>query len=82
MTAIDAAPAGNGRSTVRVTISFLASSVTRARCVWPPAVMVTSPKVISAACSVTAVVGLATCTRMVSRPRKVALARSGANHSV
>ena len=80
--AIEAGPAGNARSTVKVAVSAFTSCVTRAGCVWPPAVIDTSPKAISAACSVTSVVGFSTVTRIVSRPRNVALSRSGANHSV
>jgi hypothetical protein len=68
--------------TVNVAVSWLASVVTRAFCVRPPDVMVTSPNCISAACSVIDVVGSATVTRIDSRPRNVSFWRSGANHNV
>src|SRR5688572_30905392 len=50
---------------------FFGSVVTFAVCVRPPDVIVTSPKVISAACSVMLVAGSVSVTRMDSRPRKV-----------
>ena len=53
---IVAGPSAMVRATVNVAVSSFASSVTRAVCVWPPAAIVTSPKSISAAFSVIAVV--------------------------
>ena len=70
------------RGTVKVAVSDFSSSVTGA--VWVPAASftVTSPNVISAACSVIVVAGAASVTSIVSRPRNVSFSRSGANHSV
>ena len=48
---ISASPAGIGFGNENVACSFVASSVTSARCVLPPAVIDTSPNVISAALS-------------------------------
>jgi hypothetical protein len=60
----------------------LVSVVTLAICVRPPDVIVTSPNVISAACSVMLVPGSVRVTRIVSRPRKVSFARSAQTASV
>ena len=75
-------PSPRRSGTVNVAVSLFASVVTFAVCVRPPEVIVTSPNLISAACSVMLVVGSVSVTRIDSRPRKVSFARSGANQSV
>jgi hypothetical protein len=67
---------------VKVAVSALALAVTCARWVRLPDVTVTDMNVISAALSVIVRDGAFICTAIVSRPRNVAVLRSGANQSV
>ena len=72
-----ASPAGTGFGNEKVACSFAASSVTTARCCLPPALIDTSPKVISAALSTIVDVAAETRSLMVSRPLNFASARRG-----
>ena len=76
-----AGPAAIRCGTVKVAVSVFSSRRTLAVWVVPPAAISTLPKAISAAWSVTALAGASSRTSMTARPRKVALSRSGANHS-
>ena len=79
---IVAGPAAIRCGTLSVAVSVFSSRRTVAGWVLPPASIATSPKAISAACSVTALAGASSRTRISARPRKVSRSRSGANHSV
>jgi len=74
-------PSASGCGTVNVAVSAPVLVVTRAVCFRPAAVIVTSPNWSSAAWRVMLLERCVTTALIVARPRKVAFARSGANHS-
>ena len=79
---IVAGPVGSGLPTDSTTISCSFFGVMAAFCVTPPALIVTSWKLMSAAFSVISEVAFSTRIEMVSSPSNVALSRSGVKVSL